>query len=63
MHQVIASFACSVDPTSCIESRAPLGGEPLEFGESKIIIRIDDGVLTLGKRYPAEGVAVADSPI
>ena len=63
MHEVTASFACSVDPMSRVVRRAPLGGEPLEFGKSKIIIRIDDGVLALGKRYPAEGVAVSDSPV
>jgi len=46
-----------------VEGRAAFGGKPFEFGEPKIIIRIDNGVLSLRQRYPAEGVPVANPPI
>jgi len=63
MHEVTASFACSVFPMSRVVRRAPLDRKPFMFGESKIIIRIDDGVLSLCQRYPAKSVAVAQAPV
>jgi len=32
MHEVTASFACSVNPMSRVVRRAALDGEPFEFG-------------------------------
>jgi len=36
-----------------------IGGIPFVLIQSLEIFRIDDGVFSLGKRYPAESVAVA----
>ena len=63
VHADTITFDPSVNRAGRVECRAALGGEPFMFGESKIIIRIDDSVLALGKRYPAEGVAVAQAPV
>jgi hypothetical protein len=46
-----------------IKGRTASGCVPFAFVEPGIIIRIDDGVLTLGQRYPAEGVPVAQAPV
>ena len=35
---------------------------PFVFAQALIILRIDDGVATLGQRDSAEGVAVAQTP-
>ena len=63
VHVEFAPFAPSVNPTSRVERRAALDGKPFTFGKPKIIIRIDDGVLSPRQRYPAKGIAVANPPI
>ena len=42
-----------------IEGIVAPGGLPFVLIQSLEILRIDDGVFSLGKRYPSEGVAVA----
>ena len=64
MHIELTFFAVfGGNPANRVECRAAFDGVPFALGKPKIIIRIDDGELTLSKRYPAEGVAVANSPI
>jgi len=43
----------------CIESVILPDGVPFVLVQSLEILGIDDGVFSLGKRYPSEGVAVA----
>ena len=38
-------------------------GIPFVFGESVVIVGVDDGVFALGERDAAEGVAVANAAI
>ena len=47
------------DTTDGIESVTALDSVPFVLVQSFEILRIDDGVFSLGKRYPAEWVAVA----
>jgi len=46
-----------------VERRALFGGVPFMSGQPEEIIRIDDGELALGQRYPAERIAVPEPPI
>lgn len=64
VHVVPALFAIFVDNrANSVEGQTAFGGEPFAFGEPKIIIRIDDGVLVPRQRYPAEGIAVVKPSI
>lgn len=63
VHADTITFAPIPNRASRVECRAAPDNKPFVFGKPKIIIRIDDGVLALCKRYPAEGVAVAQAPV
>lgn len=63
VHEMAASFAPSVNRANRIKCRAAFEGEPFISSEPEITVRIDDGVLALGQRYPAERIAVPDAPI
>ncbi|OHB78748.1 MAG: hypothetical protein A2Z25_11805 [Planctomycetes bacterium RBG_16_55_9] len=63
MHVEPASLAPFEDRVDGVEGRAAFDGVPLEFGEPKIIIRIDEGVFTLGQRYSAERITVSNSTV
>ena len=49
--------------TAGIEGIYALDGKPFVLIQSLEILRIDDGVFSLSKRYPLEGVAVADPTV
>jgi len=51
------------DTTDGIEGIVALGDMPFVFVQSFEIIGVDNGVFSLGKRYPSEGVAVAGPAI
>jgi hypothetical protein len=51
-------FITYMDPADGVISVFGLVGVPFVFIQSLEIFRIDDGVLSLSKRYPAESVAV-----
>ena len=64
MHVELALFALfGINPANRVEGRAAFDGIPFVFREPKIIIRIDDGVLSLAQRYPTERIAVTNPPI
>ena len=63
MHEVHVSFARRANPTSRVVRRAALGRKPFISAKPQEIIRIDDGELALGQRYPAERIAVSNAPI
>jgi hypothetical protein len=63
VHTDTITFAPSPNRAGRVECRTTFDNKPFVFGKAKIIIRIDDGVLALRKRYPAEGVAVAQAPV
>jgi len=52
-------FFAGGNGSSGIEGPFALDGKPFVFIQSLEILRIDDGVFSLSKRYPPEGVAVA----
>jgi len=59
VHPDIFCLSRRADTTDGIESVGLPDSMPFVLIQSFEIIRIDDGVLSLRKRYPAEGVAVA----
>ena len=59
VHPDIFSFFPGAGTTDGIVSITPFGGVPFVLIQSLEIFRIDDGVFSLGKRYPAERIAVA----
>jgi len=59
VHPDMFSLVPGAGTTDCIESITPFGGVPFVLVQSFEILGIDDGVLSLGQRYPAERVAVA----
>ncbi len=63
MHEVHVSFARRANPTSRVVHRAALGRKPFISAKPEEIVRIDDGELALGQRYPAERIAVPQPPI
>jgi len=63
VHPDIFSFVPGAGTTDGIESITPLGGVPFVLIQSLEILRIDDGVFALRKRYPAERIAVADPAV
>lgn len=67
-------FAVHADRLSLTTFLAQLGADGVEFGidsrsgpfvlaELVIIVRVNDGVFTLGQRDAPEGIAVANPPI
>ena len=54
VHGEPVPFALFENRANRIEGRAAFYGVPIALGEPEIIVRIDDGVLALGQRYPAE---------
>ena len=64
VHIELALFTLfGINPANCVKGRTTLDSVPFAFGKPKIIIRIDDGELTLTQRYPAESVPVPQAPI
>ena len=59
VHPDIGYPFCRTDTTDGIESVTAFDGVPFVFVQSFEILGIDDGVFSLCKGYPAEGVAVA----
>ena len=59
VHPDICCLFRGAGTTDGIESITPLGGVPFVLIQSLEIFRIDDGVFSLCKRYPAERIAVA----
>ena len=59
VHPDISSVSPGADTADGIKRVASLGGVPFVLVQSLEILGIDDCVLSLGKRYPAERVAVA----
>ncbi len=46
-----------------VKGRAAFNRKPFAFAEPQEVVRIDDGELALGQRYPAERIAVPKPPI
>ena len=59
MHPDIGYFFPGADTADGVESVILPDSVPFVLVQSFEILGIDDGVLSLGKRYPAEWVAVA----
>ncbi len=51
------------DTTSSIKGASTLAGIPFVFAQALVIVRIYYSVLTLGKRYPAKGLAIVDTAV
>jgi len=63
VHPDIGCLFCGAGTTDGIESVATLDSMPFVPIQSLEILRIDDGVFALRKRYPAERVAVVDPAV
>ncbi len=64
VHGKLTLSSVSGSDTPCgIKSSAHFDGTPSVFGELAVIIGVNDGILTLGQGYAAEGVAVAEPAI
>ncbi len=61
--KVSFSNAIYCGPSSGIKGPAVRIGVPFVFGETIIIIGVDDGELAPCERYSAEGVAVAEEAV
>ncbi len=63
VHPDIGCLFRGAETTDGIESVAALDGMPFVIIQSLEIVRVDDGVFALCKRYPAESIAVADPAV
>jgi len=59
VHPDISSVSPGAGGSDGIKRVASLGGVPFVLIQSLEILRIDDGVFSLRKRYPAERIAVS----
>ena len=58
------SFVYGVpDTTSSIKGASTFAGIPFVFVQALVIFRVNDGIFTLGKRYPAKRVAIVDTAV
>jgi hypothetical protein len=63
MHWDVLSAGFVYEASNRVEGSVPSDGMPFVFGEAIIIIGVDDGELSLSKRYSAEGIAIAEEAV
>ena len=64
MHEYLATFSIfGFDRTYSVRTFSFCSYVPFVFRQAPVIVRVDDCILALRQRYPAEGVAVANPPV